>query len=112
MTPAPRQAAGGGGGGEGLLAHYQAIEQASADMLQAARCGDWALFDCLERTCGALITQLNQAARVQALEPELRKARLRILQRILVNDAQIRYLADPAAARVAALLTGRAPTVH
>lgn len=95
-----------GSGNKGLLAHYEAIAQASADMLLAARHGDWTRVVDLEETCVALIAQLNQAARLQPLAPAQRKERIRILQSILRNDAQIRHLADPAQARVDALLAG------
>ena len=37
-----------------LLSYYEAIERASADMLSAARAGDWDLVVRLEGACGLL----------------------------------------------------------
>jgi flagellar protein FliT len=110
MTPQPRAAIGGRR--EGLLAHYEAIEQASADMLLAACSGDWALVVQLEGACSVLIDQLKKAAQAQPLAPELRKARLQILQRILSNDAQIRHLAEPWTLGMATLLAMPPRTTH
>ena len=41
-----------------LLSYYEAIERASADMLSAARAGDWDLVVRLEGACVLLISQL------------------------------------------------------
>ena len=45
-----------------LLNYYEAIERASADMLEAARVGDWDQVVQLEGACAVLITQLKLAA--------------------------------------------------
>ncbi len=90
-----------------LLSYYEAIERASVDMLSAARAGNWDEVVKLEGACVLLISQLKHAAQ----EPELpvaqakapkpphavaaAKAKSRIMQRILVNDAEIRHLAEP-----------------
>ena len=78
-----------------LLSYYEAIEQASADMLAAARAGNWDEVVKLEGACVLLISQLKQAARDEALSADAAKAKSRIMQRILVNDAEIRHLAEP-----------------
>ncbi|WP_157269909.1 flagellar protein FliT [Azohydromonas aeria] len=78
-----------------LLSYYEAIEQASADMLSAAQRGDWDQVMRLEGACGVLISALNQAARSKALAPQQARDKARILQRILLNDARIRSLAGP-----------------
>ena len=43
-----------------VLSYYEAIEQASADMLDAARAGDWDEVVKLEGACVLLISQLKQ----------------------------------------------------
>jgi hypothetical protein len=45
-----------------LMNYYEAIEQASADMLAAARAGDWDQVVKLEGACVLLISQLKNAA--------------------------------------------------
>jgi flagellar protein FliT len=88
-----------------LLSYYEAIERASADMLAAARAGNWDEVVKLEGACVLLISKLKNAAQIngsddagltaspQALESA--KTKSRIMQRILVNDAEIRHLAEP-----------------
>jgi flagellar protein FliT len=78
-----------------LLSYYEAIERASADMLAAARAGDWDRVVKLEGACAVLISQLKHAASGEHLAPEEAQLKTRIMQRILVNDAEIRTLAEP-----------------
>ena len=51
-----------------LLNYYEAIEHASADMLEAARAGDWDQVVKLEGACALLIAQLKHAAAAQPLD--------------------------------------------
>ncbi len=95
-----------------LLNYYQAIEQASADMLAAARAGDWDEVVKLEGACVLLISQLKQAARAQQLAPDEAKTKARLMQRILVNDAEIRHLAEPWLDDLDALMSGKRKTLH
>jgi len=84
-----------------LLSYYEAIERASVDMLAAARAGNWDEVVKLEGACVLLISQLKHAAgepdaaQRDAQAADAAKAKSRIMQRILVNDAEIRHLAEP-----------------
>jgi flagellar protein FliT len=107
-----------------LLTYYEAIESASADMLAAARAGNWDEVVKLEGACVLLISRLKQAA----LEPteeqaaaaaradlqlvDAARAKSRIMQRILVNDAEIRQLAEPWLLDLDETLSGRRKTLH
>lgn len=95
-----------------LLTYYEAIEQASADMLAAARDGDWDRVVKLEGACVLLISQLKHAARDKALSDDEARMKARIMQRILVNDAEIRHLAEPWLEDLDQMLAGRTKTVH
>ncbi len=128
-----------------LLSYYEAIERASADMLTAARAGNWDEVVKLEGACVLLISQLkNEALRpVEAEEyaakqpmpaalshaqtqtqtqtdsamdtdAGLDSSRLksRIMQRILMNDAEIRQLAEPWLQDLDDTLSGRRQVVH
>jgi flagellar protein FliT len=95
-----------------LLSCYEAIEKASADMLAAARAGDWDQVVKLEGACAVLIGQLKMASREAELTRESAKAKSRIMQRILVNDAEIRHLAEPWLADIERLMAGRPKTYH
>jgi flagellar protein FliT len=95
-----------------LLSYYEAIERASADMLNAARAGNWDEVVKLEGACVLLISQLKNAARQNDLKPEEARAKSRIMQRILVNDAEIRHLAEPWLQELDEALAGRRRTLH
>ncbi|MBA4175222.1 MAG: flagellar protein FliT [Leptothrix sp. (in: Bacteria)] len=103
-----------------LLSYYEAIERASVDMLTAARAGNWDEVVKLEGACVLLISRLKNAAQepapASAAAPqtmELAKAKSRIMQRILVNDAEIRHLAEPWLKDLDDTLSGRrAQSLH
>ena len=95
-----------------LINYYEAIEQASQDLLDAARSGNWDTVVKLEGACALLISQLKHAATRQNLASEEAQLKSRIMQRILVNDAEIRHLAEPWLDQLDELLAGRTKTVH
>ena len=117
-----------------LLSYYEAIEKASADMLSAAREGNWDEVVKLEGACVLLISQLKHAAqetedngaqdaaaaqaekthRAQdaAQAQEAARMKSRIMQRILVNDTEIRHLAEPWLQDLGDSLAGRRRTLH
>ncbi|MBK6471046.1 MAG: flagellar protein FliT [Betaproteobacteria bacterium] len=107
-----------------LLSYYEAIERASVDMLTAARAGNWDEVVKLEGACVLLISHLKHAAQGpedagavrDAPHPqvmELARAKSRIMQRILVNDAEIRHLAEPWLQDLDDTLSGRrAQSLH
>jgi flagellar protein FliT len=95
-----------------LLNYYQAIEKASQDMLEAARQGNWDQVLKLEGACALLISQLKHSAAEKALGDDEAQFKSRIMQRILVNDAEIRQLAEPWLDDLDDLLAGRTQTFH
>lgn len=98
-----------------LLSYYEAIERASADMLNAARSGNWDEVVKLEGACVLLISQLKNAAQdhaTEAMQGEAARVKSRIMQRILVNDAEIRQLAEPWLQDLDDTLAGRRKTLH
>ena len=78
-----------------LIDYYRAIEDSSSQMLAAAQAEDWDKVVRLEGACAVLIEQLRYQSRSEELPPEQRAEKTGIMQRILGNDAQIRYLAEP-----------------
>jgi len=95
-----------------LMNYYQAIEKASQDMLDAARAGNWDHVLKLEGACALLISQLKTSAARQPLGEDEMQFKSRIMQRILINDAEIRQLAEPWLDNLDELLAGRTKTVH
>jgi flagellar protein FliT len=95
-----------------LIDYYKAIEDSSAKMLDAARAEDWDEVVRFEGTCAVLIEQLRHRARSEELLPEQRLEKTRIMQRILQNDAQIRYLAEPWLAHCESRFEGQRQMLH
>ncbi len=95
-----------------LIAYYEAIERASADMLEAARTGNWDQVVKIEGACVLLISQLKFASRESTLSAQESRIKQRIMQRILLNDAQIRDLAEPWLVDLNHVLQGRRVTLH
>lgn len=78
-----------------VLRHYNALECASDEMLQAARAGDWDSVCRLEGACAVVIAQLRRMTQHQALQAHEQAERMRILRAILANDAEIRRICQP-----------------
>ena len=95
-----------------LLSYYEAIEQASSDKLTAAKAGNWDQVVKLEGACVLLISQLKHAARQDPLDGDAARTTAKIMQRILVNDAEIRHLAEPWLQDLDEMLSGKSQTLH
>ena len=78
-----------------LIDYYKAIEDSSAKMLEAAKVEDWDGVVRFEGACAVLIEQLRARSRSEELDAQSRSEKSKIMFRILHNDAQIRYLAEP-----------------
>jgi flagellar protein FliT len=102
----------GAGVPPGVLHYYEAIEKASAEMVEAARAGHWDDVVKLEGACMVLIGQLKLAAREAQIDAETKRAKSRIMQRILVNDAEIRHLAEPWLRDLEQMMGGKLKTIH
>ena len=95
-----------------LLSYYEALEQASTDMLSAARQADWEQVVKLEGACVLLIAQLKHAATQSSLPADEARNKTRLMQRILINDAEIRTLAEPWLEDLDRMLAGKVRTLH
>lgn len=95
-----------------LLNYYEAIEKASSEMLSAARTGNWDEVVKLEGACAVLIAQLKNAAHSSQLLQNEAREKSRIMQRILLNDAEIRHLAEPWIEDLDQMIGGRPKTLH
>ena len=90
-----------------LLDAYAAIEQASRDMLDAAQCRDWDRFATVHAECSTLIDQVRRLGGA-SLQRDAQRARLRIMRRIVQNEALIRRLSFPWTERYEQMLFGSA----
>jgi flagellar protein FliT len=78
-----------------LIDYYKAIESSSVRMLEAAKSEDWDGVAKCEGACAVLIEQLRLLAKTEELDAASKTEKTKIMCRILQNDAQIRYLAEP-----------------
>ncbi len=78
-----------------LIAHYEAIAQASHAMLAAARAEDWGRVGALEDECRALIARLQAESAGAVLGAEEQQRRVQLLREILADDAEIRARSEP-----------------
>ena len=95
-----------------LLDYYRAIEDSSHKMLEAARAKDLEAVMRYEGVCAVLIEQLRFRSREEDLAPEQRSEKARIMQRILRNDAEIRYLTEPWLGHLEELMEGSQRVLH
>ena len=95
-----------------LIDYYKAIEDSSAKMLEAAKLKDWDGVVRYEGACAVLIEQLRFKSQEHELLPEHKREKMRIMQRILRNDAQIRCLAEPWLAQFEHLFEGQPQMMH
>lgn len=76
-----------------LLERYLAIERVSIDMVAAAQAGNWDEIRRLEAICLELIADLRVARQqLPALDATATAAKLKIIERILINDAALAIL--------------------
>lgn len=78
-----------------LIGFYLSIEQASRDMLSAARESDWGRVGEIQEHCGMLIDQVRRLNGKVVLSRDEQRAKLRIIRQIVQNEAQIRRLSYP-----------------
>jgi len=88
-----------------LIGNYRSIEQASLDMLSAVRDSDWDRVGLIQARCGAFIEQTRRLAGATLSRTD-QKAKMRIVRRTVLNEAQIRRLAQPWSGRVEQLVFG------
>ena len=81
-------------------------------MLEAARVGNWDHVVKLEGACAVLIAQLKNTAAEHPLPPDEAQLKSRLMQRILINDAEIRQLAEPWLEDLDHVLKGKSRMVH
>jgi flagellar protein FliT len=92
------------------FAHYEAIAALSADMLDAARGGDWSELKALQGEYRELIDELRDVDSGSDLDDGARARKLELVRRILADDAAIRDITTPSLARLSALFTVNRPT--
>jgi flagellar protein FliT len=89
-----------------LIGFYLSIEQASRDMLAAARDSDWTQVGSIQKECSLLIDQVRRMNGRVVLSRNEQRAKMRIVRQIVQNEAQIRRLSHPWTDRYEQLVFG------
>jgi len=87
-----------------IIRLYETVGALSERMLDAARAGDWALMDELERECARQVAGIAPDGPAPPLSWQDRAHKLRLVHRILACDREIRHLLDPWMAELAVRL--------
>ncbi|GGD87261.1 MULTISPECIES: flagellar protein FliT [Caballeronia] len=87
------------------FAHYEAIAALSAQMLVAAREGEWSELKAMQGVYRGLVDQLQETDAGSELDESARARKLDLVKKILADDAAIRDLSSPSLARLSALFT-------
>ena len=92
--------------GADIIQVYEDILVQTAQMLDAARAGDWEKLMERERECRQRIESLMHAQSDAALEPPCQQRKIEILRKVLSDDAQIRALVEPRMTQLQELIAG------
>ena len=95
-----------------ILSYYEAIDEASSQMLDAARHGDWDQVLRIESACAILISQLKVEASTAVLTPDEAHLKSHIMERVLLNDAEVRMLVEPWLEDLDQVLSTESRTLH
>ena len=87
-----------------ILTVYEAMAGLTSQMLAAARAGDWDHLALLEQRCAAHVQTLQHNEPAPAMRGESRQKKLGLIRQMLEDDRQIRDLAMPWMAQLAALI--------
>jgi flagellar protein FliT len=93
---------------EDVINVYETLSALTRQMLEAARGRDWDRLRQLEQDCAAQVARLQANPTLPRLTGELRARKVRILQRILADDREIRTITEPWMDQISLLLKGGA----
>lgn len=99
---------------ERTMSTYETLSNKSAAMLEAARRSDWDAVISIEQECSEIIGNLKSSRDVVPGDPKARQRKTQIIRRMLIEDAEIRDLAQPQLARLARMIqvTGKQQRVE
>jgi flagellar protein FliT len=89
---------------EQLLDTYDRLSHTTANMLSAARDGDWQRLADLEKDCSSLVACLSNLEKDDPLPEPLRARKVAMIRSVLADDAAIRDITEPWLARLGTML--------
>jgi flagellar protein FliT len=92
---------------EEIISVYETVSEITDQMLTAAKSRDWERFTHLETSCAQHIRALQDdgtSSDAAPLNPQHKEKKVRLIQKILADDKQIRDIIDPWMAELAHLM--------
>lgn len=87
-----------------VISLYESVSDITAQMLTAARAGDWDQLSALETRCAGHVETLRQREPGSVLPADARQKKVRIIQKILADDREIRNITEPWMAQLSVLM--------
>ena len=89
---------------EQIISVYEVVSMITDQMLVAAKSQDWERFSNLEINCAEHIQTLKQKDTQEALPPQSKERKIRLIQKILADDREIRTITEPWMEQLSALM--------
>ncbi|WP_395007100.1 flagellar protein FliT [Undibacterium sp.] len=89
---------------EEVITIYESVAAISDQMLDAARNADWERLTELELRCSSHIASLREGEAPIRLTGEVRERKVKIIQKILADDREIRGITEPWMANLSKLI--------
>jgi flagellar protein FliT len=89
---------------EEIVAVYEEISDITGQMLDAARANDWDRLTQLEAQCSSRVEILRRDPSRPVLDAGSRQAKVRLINKILADDREIRNLTEPWMQRLSAMM--------
>ncbi len=89
---------------EDVITIYESVAEISDQMLTAARNADWERLTELEQRCSSHIECLREGEAPIRLTGEIRDRKVKIIQKILADDREIRSITEPWMANLSKLI--------
>ncbi len=89
---------------EEIISVYEVVSMITDQMLIAAKSQDWEKFSDLESNCAKHIQTLRQEESPIPLPPQSREKKVKLIQKILADDREIRDITEPWMAQLSAMM--------
>lgn len=90
--------------GEEVLSLYETVAGITDQMVAAARERDWERLTALEALCASHVATLKREEKPTPLPTVMREQKVRIIQKILADDREIRSITEPWMQQLSAMI--------
>lgn len=87
-----------------IVAVYEEISDITGQMVEAAKTSDWDRLTALEAECSSRVQRLRDGESKPVLDPGSRQTKVKLINKILADDREIRNLTEPWMQRLSAMM--------